>query len=103
MIVSLGKKIIFSGKHMFQFFFSFETISWLFLYMLATYHWKGIHESYNFVLGSTSIIIHMKKLQSHKILDVIVPREHGCFWGNLGPFFFKGHGCSSGLTMCAGE
>jgi hypothetical protein len=71
--------------------------------MLATYHWKGVHESYNFVLGSTSIRIHMKKLWSHKVLDTFVPREHGCFRGNLRPFFFRGHGCFSGPTMCQRE
>jgi hypothetical protein len=41
-------------------------ISFLFLYVIVTYHWKGFEESYNFVGGNTSIIINMQKLQSKK-------------------------------------
>jgi len=28
-------------------------ISYLFLYKLVTYYWKGLEENYNFVVGST--------------------------------------------------
>jgi hypothetical protein len=43
-------------------FFATMTISYSFLYRLATYHWKAFKEGYNFVLENTSIKIHMKKL-----------------------------------------
>jgi hypothetical protein len=45
----------------------------LFLYMLATYHWKGFEKSYNFVFTCTSIKIHMKKLCSNKVSSTIAP------------------------------
>jgi hypothetical protein len=38
-------------------------ISLLFLYSLVNYHWKGIKERYNFVVGNISIKIHMQKLR----------------------------------------
>ncbi len=31
------------------------------LYKFMTYHWKGVEKDYNFVIGSISIKIHMKK------------------------------------------
>jgi hypothetical protein len=43
-------------------FFVTIIISCLLLYKLATYHWKALEKNYNFVVGSTLIIIHMKKL-----------------------------------------
>jgi hypothetical protein len=61
MIVSLGKKIIFGETYVSN-FYAFGTISHFFWYMIAAYHWKGVHESYNFVVGSTSIKIRMEKL-----------------------------------------
>jgi hypothetical protein len=33
-----------------------------FLCELATYHWKGCKESYNFIVGNIPIKIHMQKL-----------------------------------------
>jgi len=42
-------------------------ISRFFIYKLVTYHWKGLKESYNFVIESISIEIHMQKLWSHNI------------------------------------
>jgi len=33
------------------------------IYTLATYHWKGLEENYNFVVENILIKIHMKKLQ----------------------------------------
>jgi hypothetical protein len=35
--------------------FVITTISCLFLYRLATYHWKGIEEGYNFAVGNTFV------------------------------------------------
>ncbi len=46
-----------------------------FLYKLADYHWKVIEETYIFVIESILVKIHMKTVQSHKILDTFVP--HG--------------------------
>jgi hypothetical protein len=69
-------------------FFATMTISFSFLYKLATYYWKAFEEGYNFVLENMSIKIHMKKL--HKDLNAFV------FQGNLGHFFSRGHGCSQG-------
>jgi hypothetical protein len=37
-------------------------ISYLFLYRLVTYHWKGLEESYNFVVENILIKTQMKKL-----------------------------------------
>lgn len=42
------------------------------LYKFMTYHWKAVEKGYNFVVGSTSIRIHMKKLYLHKILNTFV-------------------------------
>jgi len=39
-----------------------KIIAYVFLYRGATYHWKGLKESYNFVVGNDSIITHMQKL-----------------------------------------
>ncbi len=50
------------------------------LYMVVTYRWKVFKENYNFVSGNILIRIHMKKLQSNKILNTFVP------WGNLSSF-----------------
>jgi len=57
---------------MFQIFFNHSHHMFV-LYRLVAYHWKGLKEGYNFVVGSTSIQICMKKLKSHKILDKFVP------------------------------
>lgn len=65
-------------------FFSIITISYLFLYILVTYRWKGLKERYNFIIESTSIRIHMKK--SHQ--------GHGCFLIDLSAFLSRGHWCS---------
>jgi hypothetical protein len=43
-------------------YFTIIIISCSFLYRLATYHWKGFEESYNFVVGSISIKAHMQKI-----------------------------------------
>jgi hypothetical protein len=48
--------------------------------MVVTYRWKVFKENYNFVSGNILIRIHMKKLQSNKILNTFVP------WGNLSSF-----------------
>jgi hypothetical protein len=37
-------------------------IPFLFLYMLVTYHWKGLKENDNFVVGSISTKTHMEKI-----------------------------------------
>jgi len=38
--------------------FAIIIISFLFLYSLVTYHWKGLKERYNFVIGNISIKIY---------------------------------------------
>jgi hypothetical protein len=43
-------------------FFAITTISYLFLYKLVTYPWKGLKKRYNFMVGNTSTKIHMQKL-----------------------------------------
>jgi hypothetical protein len=53
--------------------FAIKIISYLFLYKLATSHWKRLKETNNFVGGNTSIKIHMKKLSSHKVSNTFVP------------------------------
>jgi hypothetical protein len=53
-------------------FLEIIVIAWLFLYILTTYYWKAFKESYNFVVGSTSIVIHMQKICSHKVSNTIV-------------------------------
>jgi hypothetical protein len=40
--------------------FAIRTIPCLLLYKLVTYHWKGLEESYNFVVGSILIKFYMK-------------------------------------------
>jgi hypothetical protein len=58
-------------------FLTITVISYLFLYMLTTYYWKGFEESYNFVLENISIRTHMKKLCSHKVWNTFAP------WRNM--------------------
>jgi hypothetical protein len=53
--------------------FVITIISFLFLYVIMTYHWKGFEKNYNFVGGNTSIKIHMKKLRTNKNLNTFVP------------------------------
>jgi hypothetical protein len=54
-------------------FFVITFMSCLSLFRLVTYYRKGLKEGYNFVIGSTSIIICMKKLRSHKISNKFAP------------------------------
>lgn len=51
-----------------------QTIPCSLVYKLATYHWKSLKESYNFVIGNISIKIYMKNLKAHKIFDTFVPQ-----------------------------
>jgi hypothetical protein len=60
-----------------EFFSNHNHIIFVYIYMFLTYHWKGLEESYNFVIGSTSVRPHMKKLWSHKVFDTFFP------WGNM--------------------
>jgi hypothetical protein len=79
------------GNICFKFFLSIIVISYLFLYKLATYHWKGFEESYKFVNGSISIKTHIQKLCSYKVSNTFIHRENMVApWGNLGPFFLGG-------------
>jgi hypothetical protein len=73
-VLSLGKRLKFLEKKYILNVFAITTISCLFLYRLATYHWKGLEVGYNFVVGNTSIKIHMKKLWLNKISDTFVPQ-----------------------------
>jgi len=43
-------------------------------YVIATYHWKGFKESYNFVGENISIKIYMQKSQSNKIFNKFIPQ-----------------------------
>ncbi len=74
----------------------------MFLYAIATYHWKGFEYNYNFVGGNISIIINMQKLQSKKIIEhicsswklkLLSPRDMIVFQGknylNCSPKQFK--------------
>jgi hypothetical protein len=79
----LGERPKFPRETYFKNLFVIIIIIFLFLYVIATYHWKGFEESYNFVSGNASIKIHMQKLQSNKILNTFVPH------GNLN-FFILG-------------
>jgi hypothetical protein len=54
-------------------FFSNHSLP-IYIYKLMAYHWKGLKKFYNFVVGSTSIRTHMKKLCSHKVLNTFAPR-----------------------------
>jgi hypothetical protein len=69
----LGERPKFPKKTYFLNLFAIIVISILFLYAIATYHWKSFEESYNFVSGNASIKIHMQKLCSNKILNTFVP------------------------------
>jgi len=79
----LGERPKFPRETYFKNLFVIIIIIFLFLYVIATYHWKGFEESYNFVSGNALIKIHMQKLQSNKILNTFVPH------GNLN-FFILG-------------
>jgi hypothetical protein len=77
-------------------FFATMTISYSFLYKLATYYWKAFEKGYNFVLENMSIKIHMKKL--HKDLNAFASQGNLktfslediiTLWGNLHPFFWE--------------
>jgi len=61
-------------------FLTITVISFYFLLRFATYHWKGLKEKYNFVVGNTSIKAHMKKLCSHKVSNTFSPR-----WNMVAP------------------
>jgi hypothetical protein len=50
----------------------FTIISFVFLYVIVTYHWKGFENNYNFINGNISIRIHIQKLRSNKNF------EHTC-------------------------
>jgi hypothetical protein len=76
---------------MFNFFLLIIVISYLFLYKLATYHWKGLEESCNFVIESISIRIHMQKLCSYKVSNTHIHQENMIVpYGNLGLFLLEG-------------
>jgi hypothetical protein len=56
--------------------------------MLATYHWKGLEESYNFIVKSISIKTQMKKIMITQSFEHICsPREYnlGCSLRELFP------------------
>jgi hypothetical protein len=46
--------------------FTVKIISFLFLCVIATYHWKDLEKNHNLVDGNISIKIYMQKLQSKK-------------------------------------
>jgi hypothetical protein len=50
------------GETYIQNFLAITFISCLSLYRLATYHWKGFEERYNFVVEKNLIGTHMQKL-----------------------------------------
>jgi hypothetical protein len=58
--------------------FAMIIISYLFLYRLANYYWKGLKENYNYVVRSIPIKTYMQKLCSHKFSNTFVPQKHGC-------------------------
>jgi hypothetical protein len=60
--LSLMKNLSSLRKHMFQNFLETKSIAYSFLCKLVTYNYKGVQESYNFIVESTSIRIHMKKV-----------------------------------------
>jgi hypothetical protein len=53
--------------------FAIIVISFLFSYVIATYHWKGFEKNYNLVGGNISIKIHMQMLLLNKILNTFIP------------------------------
>ncbi len=71
-LVSLGKNLI-SRENICYKSFAFIVILFSFLYILMTYHCKGLGEKYNFVIWNISIRIHMQKLRSSKISNTFVP------------------------------
>jgi hypothetical protein len=58
----LGKRPKFNKETCVMNLFAIIIIFYSFLCKLATYYWKGCEESYNFVVGSIPIKIHMQKL-----------------------------------------
>jgi hypothetical protein len=52
----------FHGETYVPIFLPIRNISYVFSHRLATYHWKALKENYNFVVGTNSIKIHMRKL-----------------------------------------
>jgi hypothetical protein len=61
-------------KHIFQKNLQ-SIISFLFLYAIATYCWKGSEESYNFVGGNISIKIHSKSYDQTKFQTLFFLKE----------------------------
>jgi hypothetical protein len=59
-ITLLGGRLKFLKETYVLNFFKTITISFLFLYWLESYHWKGFEEGHNFAPESTSFRIHIK-------------------------------------------
>jgi len=51
--------------------------------MFVTYHLKGLEESYNFVVESTSIKIYLQSYDHTKFRTQLFHEEHGCSPCNL--------------------
>jgi hypothetical protein len=83
--IFLGERPKFPKKPYILNHFAITTISCLFIYSLTTYLWKGLEESYNFVIQNISIKIHMQKLQLNKILNTFVTRGTWLLPGQLKP------------------
>lgn len=70
-------------------------ISYLFLYKLATYHWKGLKENYNFVVTKHfNQNLNAKVMITQSFKHICSPRQHGCSPSELLP---------RGPTMCSRE
>jgi hypothetical protein len=87
-------------KHMFQIFFQSYSYHICFYIILQPIVGKVSKESYNFVVGSTSIIIHMQTLCLNKISNTFIPRENMVDPNaNLGMFFLGGQLYARGKNL----
>jgi hypothetical protein len=64
------KQCIFLRKTYVLNLFAITTISCLFLYRLVNYHWKGLEEGYNFVIGNISKTSHAKIIIQQSFIHI---------------------------------
>ncbi len=89
---SLKKRLKFFGETYVLNLLAITIISYLFLYKLVTYYWKGFEENYNFVVGSTSIKTHMKKIMfTQSFKHICSLKEHGCSLKEIPPSIWLAH------------
>jgi hypothetical protein len=69
------------GKMYVPNFLAIIIISYLFLHMLVTYHWKYLNKSYNCVLEALQLEFKWKSYDHTKFWTHLLRKEHGCSLG----------------------